>query len=67
MRTLRAMLLEVLREGGARKPAILQALAKSKGFTQQQFRTTVASLKRNGQLKLTHRNGGPHYAAVGST
>ncbi len=59
--SLRAKLLEVLGEGGPRKPAILKALALHLGFGAQQFLDTINQLKQDGEIRVMHRQGGVHY------
>lgn len=54
------LLVSVLAEGGARKPAILRALAKVKGY-EHRFDDAISRLKDAGRIRLKHRNGGPHY------
>lgn len=60
------LLLDVLGEGGPRKPAILRSLADSKGLGEH-FDAAVDILKSTGKLKTRYRNGGPHYALATTT
>lgn len=54
------LLVSVLAEGGARKPSILRALAKSNGY-EHRFDEAVTRLKAARTIRTKHRNGGPHY------
>jgi hypothetical protein len=58
---LQAKLLEVLAEGGPRKPAILRALNRALGGDEFQFVAAVRALRAGGMLRVVHRQGGPHY------
>lgn len=52
----------VLREGGPRKPNVLEGLAEHLGYDAATFRATVEKMRGDGHLVLFHRSGGPHYA-----
>lgn len=62
---LRAKLAEVLAEGGARKPSILKALAKSLGFTGREYERVVRGMFQAGALRIVRRYGGAHYDLAG--
>lgn len=56
-------LLGVLREGGARKFAILKGLAAHWGYSETAFQETVERLRASGQLVERRRQGGLHLGA----
>ncbi len=60
-KTLGDRLLEVLAEGGPRKPHILRSLAEHLGLGAQ-FDPTIEALKRAQRIRVLYRYGGPHYA-----
>lgn len=58
--TLGERLIEVLAEGGPRKPNILRALAEHLGQGDK-FDAAIAELKQAKRIHIVYRNGGPHY------
>lgn len=62
-------ILEVLAEGGPRKPHILRAIA-AHHRQEAQFDVVVAALKRARRIHILYRHGGAHYGLrprLGST
>ena len=54
-------IVDVLAEGGPRKPHILRAMATATGHGEL-FDRTIAELKRARRIVIRYRQGGPHYA-----
>lgn len=61
MSPLGAKIVEVLREGGPRKHAILLALARHHGSSVLHFKNTINGLIRGRTVERFRRHGGIHY------